>query len=194
MDILLYVIVGIAALLFFGGGIAKTVLAEQPGQGKSVAKKSGSQKEAKLPYVPRKSLLTPNELSFFSVLHPMIGAQWHLFSKVRVEDIIEVPKSIDYKEKQSLRGRIKSRHFDFVICDAKTLSVLMCIELDDKSHQRAKAKEADAFKDRAMRDAGVPLIRVPARQAYSAEYVKSHIFEDEDPAEMETPEAKQSTP
>jgi|GEM_PF-738766 len=134
----------------------------------------------KLPYLRRRSILTANELSFFKVLQPMINPHWYLFTKVRLEDIIEVPKDIEFREKQRLRGHIKLRHVDFVVCDATTLEVLMCIELDDRSHQRAKAKEADAYKDRAMRDAGLTLIRVPTRHAYSQEYIRKFVFEEED--------------
>ncbi len=191
MEIILYLIVGIGALLFFGVGLARMALSEAA---KSKPEKvNEAEVEAKLPYLPRKGLLTANELSFYRVLLPMIGPQWQLFAKVRMEDIIEVPQSVEFKERQSLRGRIKSRHVDFAICDANTLEVLMCIELDDKSHQRARAKEADAYNDRAMRDAGVPLIRVPARHAYSEAYVKSHIFEEEEASPSPRPDTKLET-
>jgi hypothetical protein len=95
-----------------------------------------------------------------------------------MEDIIEVNSGLEKKEAYGYRSRIKSRHIDFVICDRDTLEILMCIELDDRSHNTKKAKEADAFKDKALKDAGVTLIRIPASSAYSDTYIKGYIFED----------------
>ncbi|WPJ98097.1 DUF2726 domain-containing protein [Coraliomargarita algicola] len=184
MDLLIYAIIGLFAVLFFGLGLARSLMSK-PGtknQASSKAKLDTNQ-ETKLPYQACKSLLTPNEHAFFKVLQPLVEPHWHLFAKVRMEDIIEVPKELEYREKQSLRGRIKSRHIDFVICDPTTLKVLTCIELDDKSHQKKKSKEADQYNDRAMRDAGVSLLRVPARMSYSEEYLKSYLFEEEAPSE-----------
>ena len=76
------------------------------------------------------------------------------------------------------RSRIKSRHIDFVLCDQKSLQVLLCIELDDSSHQRRKQKEIDDFKDQAMNDAGLTLTRVPVQASYSEAYLRELLFED----------------
>lgn len=193
MDLIIYAIIGLAALLFFGAGILRTSTADSAktkGQAKAEPKR-----DEKLPYVRCPGLLTPNEHAFFKVLLPMVEGQYHVFAKVRIEDIIQVPTEVEYRERQKLRGRIKSRHIDFVICDRTTLEVLTCIELDDKSHRRAKSKEADEYNDRAMRDAGVPLIRVPARMGYSEEYLKSYLFEEDAPAnETDPTQAEALTP
>ncbi len=60
-----------------------------------------------------------------------------LYPKVRLEDFVEATG----EEKQSLRGRIKSRHADFLVCDDK-LHIKTAIELDDISHSGEKAKSA----------------------------------------------------
>ena len=41
-------------------------------------------------------------------------------------------------------------HLDFVLADAVTLGPALVIELDDKTHWRADARERDAFKDTAL--------------------------------------------
>jgi hypothetical protein len=42
------------------------------------------------------------------------------------------------------------------------LSVIAVIELDDRSHERPKRKAADARKNKALADAGIRLVRIPA--------------------------------
>ena len=145
------------------------------------------------PYVSCGSILTANELAFFKVLELVINGQWHIFTKVRLEDIINVKKGVERKTRNSFRGRIKSRHIDFVLCDKDTLEILMCIELDDRSHQSAKAQKADQFKNQALKDADLTLVRIPARRSYSEDYLRGHIFEEVTDAEPVKDEAS-STP
>ena len=47
------------------------------------------------PYVSCGSILTANELAFFKVLEPVIDGKWHIFTKVRLEDIINVKKGLE---------------------------------------------------------------------------------------------------
>jgi hypothetical protein len=131
------------------------------------------------PYISCGSILTPTELTFFNALVPVINGRWHIFTKVRLEDIINVKPGLERKVANGYRSRIKSRHVDFVLCDKESLEILMCIELDDSSHQTAKAKEADQFKNKAFKDADLTLIRIPARRSYSDDTIKAYLFESE---------------
>lgn len=81
--------------------------------------------KAALPYRARPSLLTPAELKFHEALRPLVTPHWHLFSKVRMEDILEVKPGLEKKEAYGYRSRIKSRHIDFVLCDMESLEVLI---------------------------------------------------------------------
>ncbi len=55
-------------------------------------------------------LLTPTEREFFAAAHPLRQPHWHLFSKIRTEDMLGVPKGLDRKAAYGFRSRIKSRH------------------------------------------------------------------------------------
>lgn len=144
-------------------------------------------KDEAYPYISCGSILTPTELAFFKALVPVINGQWHIFTKVRMEDIINVKSGVEKKAAYGYRSRIKSRHVDFVLCDKETLEILMCIELDDSSHQTAKAKEADQFKNKAFKDADLTLIRIPARRSYSDDYLRGLLFEPEEVSEAPRP-------
>lgn len=113
----------------------------------------------------KKNLLTKTEYSFYIKSRSSLQEKnLFLYPKVRLEDFIEA--SGEYKEKQSLRGRIKSRHVDFLVCD-DMLHVKAAIELDDKSHTIEKAQAADQFKNELFDSINLPLVRIQVKQDYT---------------------------
>lgn len=108
----------------------------------------------------RTLLLTKREWEFYKRLKKITDKyNLHILSKVRMEDVIKVKKGLPYSETQSARGRIKSRHIDFIIAEPEYLQVLIAIELDDNSHKYKKAKESDTFKNDVFNAVGLPYIR-----------------------------------
>ncbi len=80
-----------------------------------------------------------------------------------MEDVVKVDytlKNTDFAAYQSYRGKMRNRHFDFVICDRKTQEIQRVIELDGWTHRKEAEKEADAFKDAACAEAGIKLVRI----------------------------------
>lgn len=122
----------------------------------------------------KKNLLTPTEYAFYMKARELFSKQnLFLYPKVRLEDYIEVCDT--GKNKQSLRGRIRSRHVDFLLCDDK-LHIRAAIELDDHSHDNTKAKEIDYFKDELHKSIGLQLFRVSVKKDY-IEDIK-HILDE----------------
>lgn len=114
-------------------------------------------------YVKVDSLLTPTEHNFYVVLQKQISKYHIIQCKVRLEDIIIVTA---VQNRNSMRGRIKSRHIDFTICDKATLKPLYCIELDDSSHNRPDRIERDTFINNLFEDVKIPLLRVSTKDMY----------------------------
>jgi very-short-patch-repair endonuclease len=56
---------------------------------------------------------------------------------------------------------------DFVLCDLHSTAPLLVIELDDRSHARARSESRDRFKDAVLKAAGLPIYRVRCQQAYA---------------------------
>jgi very-short-patch-repair endonuclease len=83
---------------------------------------------------------------------------YHLHSKVRLEDIVRVKKAIKGQAHWQLRGRVKSRHVDYLITDINGIPKA-AIELDGSSHNKA-VLNADRLKDGIFEAIGLPLIRV----------------------------------
>lgn len=111
------------------------------------------------PYKHR-PILTKTEYAFWKVLQPRAARRNILVCpKVRMEDFLEV-KTKDNRKRQSWRGRIKSRHIDFILCDSD-LNMLAGVELDDNSHKYNKATiEGDLFKNSVFKAIGMPLFRI----------------------------------
>lgn len=89
-----------------------------------------------------------------------------MFGKVRLGDLIGAQQGLSKGERQRALNRITSKHLDFVLCRASDMHVVCAVELDDKTHQQTDRKARDAFLDRALKAAGVPLLRFPVRRSY----------------------------
>ena len=122
--------------------------------------------EAALPYRPVPSLLTLAEGVFYrALLSAVAGMPVVVLAKVRLADLVEIPRGTE--SHQSHRARVQSKHVDFVLCELQTLRPLLVIELDDSSHHRRDRMERDAFVDAVMRTIGLPIWHVPCAGKYS---------------------------
>lgn len=130
----------------------------------------------RFPYARQPALFTPTELRF---LYALRKAAPHLdvHGKVRLEDVIGVLPGLPRTEYQAARGRIKSRHLDFVLVDVTTTRFVCAFELDDPSHATSRALQVDEFKDQAMKAAGIPLLRVRAAASYRSDELASLILD-----------------
>lgn len=125
------------------------------------------------PYERRGSLITKAELRFYRSLQVATRDEWEIFAMVRIADLLKVASGV--KSRQSWQNRINCKHIDFVLCDPETLDVLVCLELDDASHNRQDRIERDKFVNDAFESAGLPLIRVPLQNAYDSGKLREAI-------------------
>ena len=134
--------------------------------------KDGDQKKEIFPY-EAVNLMTKTERHFFDTLWKTASAQFHIFTKMKLIEIIRViPKSENY---MSFKGKIQQSHVDFVLCDKDTLRTVVIIELDDKSHESEKARKRDEFKNKALEAANIPLVRIEASRSYEPAMVIKKI-------------------
>lgn len=125
-----------------------------------------------LPYRLKDRILTESELSFYLVLKSILGERLTICPKVRLSDIFFVPRR---NENMSAYNRINQKHVDFLICDPRTMKPLFGVELDDSSHKRSDREARDELVDQVFAAAGLPLVRVPARTAYSRSEINALI-------------------
>jgi hypothetical protein len=125
------------------------------------------------PFRRKDFLLTKNEKEFYQVLCKAVDGRWAVFAKVRLGDLVWLPKGV--KNYQSLQNRVQSRHVDFVLCDQSSVRPRLVIELDDSSHGRPGRQSGDAVKDQVLSSAGLALLRMRARGGYAEAEVKQAV-------------------
>ncbi len=152
----------IAVLIILGvlAVFAKEFLSEKP-------------KPGKLPYHKKDYLLTQAERSFYGVLEEAIDSDLNIFAKVRLADLVYLPKGT--QNWQSHQNRVNAKHADFVLCDKKKLSPVLAIELDDSSHKSSSRQERDNFVNEVFRTAGLPLLRITAKRSYVSKELSEMI-------------------
>ena len=111
-------------------------------------------------FEPAPSLwVNTSEAALFGILCRHVPRGFHVHGKVRLEDIIRVKRSLPDQLRWAARGRVKSRHVDYLITNQGGTPV-MAIELDGKSHNARNPSEGDKVKTALFKAAGIPLHRI----------------------------------
>ena len=139
-------------------------------------KQRGSASSIGFPYLPAKSLFSVAERSFLGVLDQAVGAEYRVFGKVRVADLVSVKPGLSNSARQGALNRVASKHFDFVVCRATDLSPVCAVELNDKSHSHQRAKARDDLIAKVCGAINLPLLTVQAQQAYSLQEVQARFI------------------
>ncbi len=128
-----------------------------------------------LPYSAKGPLLTKAEKSFYKVLCLACGDDLTVFVQVRVSELLSVNKSKEKGFHAKWMNKIDRKSIDFVICDPESLSVILAIELDDKSHEKPHRVKRDAFILKAFEAAGINLLRQKVKAKYSPQEIRGMI-------------------
>ena len=118
------------------------------------------------PYRLSAQFFSPAEASFYRVLKQVTAERFVIFPKIALKEFLLVTDQVNF---QSHYNRIDRKHVDFLLCDSQTLQPIFAIELDDASHRQAERGQRDTFVEMALAKASLPLVRIPARTAYSTQ-------------------------
>jgi hypothetical protein len=147
----------LALVVIVAAVVLPLILKQIAGAGKPTA-------AANLPYRKKDYILTAAERSFYEVLCSVLDGQLLVFAKVRLADLVYMPKGT--ANRQTHFNRIQSKHVDFVLCTRDKLSPVLVIELDDASHEEESRRDRDTFVDAALTAAGLPILPIPAQRSY----------------------------
>lgn len=120
-------------------------------------------------------LFTRAETSFFHALEAAVDGKLRIFGKVRIADVLKVKKGLDKSQWGFQFGRIKAKHFDYVLCTPNTLKVVCAIELDDSSHQKPDRVKRDEFVNAICKEAGLKLHRFRIQKHYNPTEISNRI-------------------
>lgn len=127
-------------------------------------------------YVLSSSLFTPAEWLFYSSLIQAVDDQFLVFGKVRIADVLNPDRNLGKSDWYRAFNRISNKHFDFVLCDKITHSVVAAVELDDRSHLLPSAVARDSFVNRICKESELPLIRFRASSGYQSAVIRSEVL------------------
>ena len=134
------------------------------------------ERTAKGAYELLPGLLSQGETAFYHALRAAVSERYLIVPKVRVADVLKVAGTVQRKGHTAAFNKIAMKHFDFVLCDARTLAFVGAIELDDKSHQRGDRVIRDKFLNDAAAAAKLPLHRFRAKADYVVEEIRYAVL------------------
>jgi hypothetical protein len=124
------------------------------------------------PYFARGTLLTAAELKFYHVLKSITANQYDISCKVRLGDIINCT---NYYWHKGYGPKISAKHIDFVLHNPETSEIILCIELDDKSHSQPDRIKRDKFVNGALNAANVSILHVLVTRGYDMAKLQKDI-------------------
>lgn len=120
-------------------------------------------------FYKRGKLLTNNELKFYKILKEITkNYNYNIFTQVVLYEIVRNKEIMDF-------NKIKSKSIDFVITDENS-QILVCIELDDNTHNRKKRIERDTFINELFKDLNIKLLRIPVKEYYNIQEMERIII------------------
>lgn len=126
------------------------------------------------PYVS-KNPLTPTEALLYHRLIKTLP-EYVVLAQVQLSSFLKVDETqTNYQNYLKWFGYISQQSVDFLIC-RKDFSIVVAIELDDKSHNSANAIERDNKKTNNLDAAKVPLIRWHAERMPDTEMIKNELL------------------
>ena len=127
-----------------------------------------------LPYVLKRYLMSKAERSFFGALEQVTdSSKYYIFPQVSLNNLVTVEKGTG--SFQAFHNKVDRKSVDFVLFDRSAVSPVLAIELDDSSHDREDRQERDAFVDRVLAKAGLPLLHVRVQTAYDPKSLAEDI-------------------
>jgi hypothetical protein len=117
----------------------------------------------------RRKFMTDNEEEFFGRLVVALPDHY-IFPQVAMSALLEATSS-DKKTAHADRLRVAQQRVDYVVC-TRRCEVVAVVELDDKTHIRAK----DELRDARLEQGGIRTVRFQARNKPKVEAIRAMIL------------------
>lgn len=121
-----------------------------------------------------KPVLSAGETKFLRSIEEAVGGRYLICPELPLWTFVETRTS-HRRAAGTFRNRISLKRVDFCLVDRHTSTVRMVIELDDRSHQREDRQSRDVFVEKVLKQAGVPLVRIPAARAYDPKAIRATL-------------------
>jgi len=133
------------------------------------AQSKGAKKTSRTGTYRQRKLMSDNEEEFFGRLVVALPDHY-IFPQVAMSALLESASS-DKKVAHSDRLSIAQQRVDYVVC-TRRCEVVAVVELDDKTHSRAK----DELRDARLEQAGIRTVRFQARNKPKVDAIRTMIL------------------
>ncbi len=133
-------------------------------------------------YESLEEILSSTEQSFFLVLKESLSKDYEIFAKVRISDVLTPNEIFNLQNCNAAFYRTLPKHFDYILCEKHTLSIVAVITLDDKNHIQREVRAKNKFVEKACRTAGFKLLRFASRSEYCMQTVREIIISSLNPS------------
>jgi hypothetical protein len=151
-------------LLSIAGGVVLGWWLRSRRTGDPIRKHPRGMEEAD-PYRLCERVFTTPEAAFLESLQSVLPQGFHVLSKVRLSEVLNV--SYGAADRSEAHSRVNGKRLDFVVCDAAHLPVLAVL-LGEAEDRRTRE-----FIERVCAKVGLPVERVAAQPAYSEMHLRS---------------------
>lgn len=128
------------------------------------------QEAPKTTYRAKQRLVTKNEESYLKAIENCINLNlYDIHSQVALSSIVEKTDHSKYRNELF-------RSIDFVITNKEQI-VLLCIEINDKTHNRFDRQERDHKVKAILEEANIPLLTLWTKYGVNEEYINKRINE-----------------
>ncbi|MEW6542786.1 MAG: DUF2726 domain-containing protein [Nitrospirota bacterium] len=111
-------------------------------------------------------VLTETEASFYNLLRLAVQDQYLVFAQVPLWCLVDIGGS-DRATRTAFLNRIALKRVDFLLLHPGTLTVAKVVELDDQTRTTPQKRERDRLVEGILQKAGLELVRLDARMAYT---------------------------
>ncbi len=132
-------------------------------------------RRGRLPFVADEALFTPPQRAFLAVLERALGADYRVYGRVRVAEVIGLRQRLDRAARRRAWALLGGRQFDFLVCAAATGAIACAVNLAPRS-RRGRPPPHDAL-NRICAAAGLPFVRVREADDYAATGLVERLFE-----------------
>lgn len=177
MEFLLIFIVLIVSIIWLQSNKKAKPKARRKSPKDSISKQehsTPSKLPASFPVQTKQYFFSRSEAQFYGVLlEALQGSPYMVFANVRLNDVFLIKAT--GSERQSVLGRLKDKHLDFLILEAANYKPVLGIELDGASHDTALQQYRDQVKDLLFASARFPLLRLNAAQKHTPQRLKEQL-------------------
>ena len=122
----------------------------------------------------RSALFSSAEQSLYSTLEEIVPGSYHILSKIRLSDVLEVKKEVCLADRERSLKHINLTFINFLLCDDK-FSAECAITLCPSDTLSAEALEEDRILNRLFDSVDLPHIRFEAKSHYDFDEVRDKL-------------------